>query len=173
MKKSLALISLLLLGAVGVPNYVKAQDNSAPITACLHDGFGYVWNLTTVHRSGSVYTGTGTVDLGGGLIWNATVTFDRSNGHTTFRADNPNADGCASGYTDYFTYDGTATASYHNHVVTYSGSGTWLSYCSGSVVGSGTWSATDCAHKGGAIDPNGPANHAVASLIKVSPNPIN
>ena len=157
MKKSLALFALLLLGAVGVKNQVKAQDNIT-LSACIVDGFGYTWSITSTTKSGGVYTGTGTVDIGGGLNWNATITFNTHTGATTFEADNPNADGCASGYTDYFTYDGSGTASYHGHVLEFDASGSWLSYCSGSVVGSGTWSATDCAGKHIVVDPNGPAS---------------
>jgi hypothetical protein len=157
MKKSLALFALLLMGTVGITNTAKAQDNSAAITACLVDGFGYTWNLTHVTKGGGVYTGTGTIDVGAGFLWNATVTYNTHTGATTLRADNPQADGCQSGFTDYFEYTGTAVASYHHGAVEYDGSGTWQSFCSGSVINTGTWSATDCAGKRGTVNPNGPA----------------
>ena len=174
MKKSLAFFALLFLGTVIVPNHVKAQDNSDVITACIVDAFGYTWNLTHVTKTAGVYTGTGTIDVGAGFLWNATVTQNLHTGATSLRADNPQADGCQSGFTDYFQYDGSAVASYHHGVFEYDGSGTWNSYCSGSVINSGTWSATDCAgSKHGTINSNGPAKHAAASLIRVSPNPIN
>jgi len=156
MKKSLAL-ALLVSCALVASNRAKAQENSEAISVCIHDEFGYVWNVTLTSKVNGAYIGKGTVDLGGGLLWDATITWDSHTGSTSFEGDNPDADGCVSGFTDYFTYSGTATASYAHHVLTYNGSGTWQSYCVGSVVGVGLWTATDCAHKNATIDPNGPA----------------
>jgi hypothetical protein len=142
------------------------------LAGCITDDFGYVWNVTVTH-SGNFYTGVGTVDIGAGFLWDATITYDHSEHTTTFKAVNPQADGCASGYTDYFTYSGRARGRKVGQVATYEGLGTWESFCSGSVYNSGDWTATNCDQKNGAINPNGPAKHAGISLIKVNPNPIN
>jgi hypothetical protein len=166
MKKFLTPFALLFLGTVIANNYAKAQES--PHSFCIHDEYGYVWSYTVTHI-GDNYKGKGTVDVGAGFDWIATGTFNTSTGATTLTATNPQADGCNSGYVDYFTYSGTATADWSS----YSGEGSWESFCSGSMINSGGWDGTDCAHKGGTIKPNGPAKHAGASLIKVSPNPVN
>ena len=174
MKKNLAAFALLFLGTVATVNSVKAQD--LPFSVCIQDDFGYVWNYLAVTHSGDDYNGVGTVDVGLGFLWRATGTFNSSTGATTLTATNPQADGCASGYTDYFKYTGTAKASGSHGEIYFGGSGTWESFCSGYVVNSGTWSALDCAHKTAiskAVKPNGPAKQAGAFVIKVSPNPIN
>jgi hypothetical protein len=116
--------------------------------------------------------GNGTVDLGVGQIWDAKGSYNKGTKETEFEATNPNADDCASGFTDAFRYEGSAHASKSGGVVTYNGSGTWNSYCSGSIYNSGDWTATDCAQKGGIKNPNGPAKHANAAIVKISPNPV-
>ena len=160
MKKTLALATLVLLATVTATNQIKAQDPSFPL--CIHDAFGYVWNFH-VTRDGDTWTGTGTVDVGAGFLWDASGWWNGSSGATSLTATNPQADGCQSGYTDYFTYSGSADARRISGVVNYSGSGSWESFCSGSVINSGDWAATDCAHKGGTVKKNGPATHAGAS----------
>ena len=171
MKTSLALFALLL-GTTAIPNISNAQDVPTPFPVCIHDVFGYVWNFT-VEKNGNktVYLGKGTVDIGGGILWEAHGSYNVNTHETELEATNPDADGCASGYVDAFEYEGTADAKAPNGIVTYSGSGTWTSYCSGSAFNSGDWSATDCDHKGGITNPNGPAKSGAATL-KVYPNPI-
>jgi len=172
MKKKFSAIVLALLATVVATNRVKAQDPSFPL--CIHDAFGYVWNFH-VTRDGDTYTSTGTVDVGLDYLWDASGWWNSSSGKTSLTATNPQADGCQSGHTDSFTYSGTADARRLGGAVAYSGSGTWESLCSGTVINTGTWSATDCAHNPSPqkINPGGPARHASASLVKVSPNPIN
>src|SRR5882757_3179874 len=140
MKKSLAFFSLLLVTVMSV---TKAQAQT--VSACFHDVFGYYWNVTLT-VTGATYTGKGKVDVGSGFLWKVKVN-GTCFGATKWVAKNPLADGCASGYTDYFQYDGNATAAlFYGSEFRYDGSGTWNSYCSGSVINSGTWSGTDCYH---------------------------
>ena len=166
MKRNSPFFALLLACALTAPNLLKAQD--APHAYCIHDEYAYVWSLTVIHH-GDIYKGTGTVDVGAGFDWDAICYYNSTTGEVSLEADNPQADGCNSGYVDYFKYTGTATADWSS----FSGGGSWLSYCSGGVINSGDWDATDCAHKGMIKKTNGPAKHSGASLIKVNPNPIN
>ncbi len=169
MKKILGFFALLLVTVMSV---TKTQAQT--VSACFHDAFGYYWDVT-VTVTGATYTGKGTVNTGAPFLWKAKIS-GTCFGETTLKATNPQADGCASGYTDNFTYKGTATAAlFYGTEFRYDGSGTWKSFCSGSVINSGTWDAQDCYHNPspGKINPAGPAGHAVASQIKVSPNPIN
>jgi hypothetical protein len=50
---------------------------------------------------------------------------------TYWRADNPNADGCVSGPTDYFEYYGDGTRRVQD--------GSWNSYCGGQYYAFGLW----------------------------------
>ncbi len=99
------------------------------------DAFGYRWSVNITPSGPGQYQFSGQVDIGGGVLWRASGTASRSGGgyDTYWRADNPQADGCASGLTDYFEYFGSGGRTQ---------SGSWTSYCSGSPVGSGTWSGT-------------------------------
>jgi hypothetical protein len=170
MKKSLTFFALLFLGTVITAKTAQAQT----VSFCFHDAFGYTWT-GTVTVTGNKYSGKGKVDVGAGFLWKAKIK-GTSGASTTLTATNPQADGCVSGLTDYFVYSGTAQAGlFYGTDFRYDGSGTWESFCSGSVINSGTWSARDCYDLGPRpkINPAGPAAHAVESLIKVSPNPIN
>ena len=159
MRKNLLFSALLLGFLMTAPIFVSAQDADALAPSystgavCIYDAFGYKYTFSHLTITGANYKGTGKVDIGAGYLWNVKI-----NGHfgglAHFLVTNPLADGCASGYTDYFEYSSptVGTTNYHGWLYGttwyYSTSGTWLSYCSGSVVGSGTWSATDCAHAG-------------------------
>jgi hypothetical protein len=170
MKKSLAFFVLLFLGTVITANTAKAQT----VSFCIHDAFGYTWT-GTVTVTGNKYSGKGKVDIGSGTLWRGKIK-GTSGASATLTATNPLADGCASGYTDYFVYSGTAQAGlFYGTEFRFDGSGTWNSYCSGVIANSGTWSARDCFDLGARtkISKEGPATHVTASLIKVSPNPIN
>jgi len=173
MKKKLSFFALLLLCTVTATSYLKAQG--LQFSVCIHDVFGYVWNGLSVTHEGNEYISVGTVQIeeDDDDLWRAKMTYNTHTGITTFKAVNPDADGCASGYTDYFTYDGVAKAELVHGALFYGAKGTWKSFCSGSVVGSGTWTATDCAQKSISRKINGPAKHADASLIRVHPNPVN
>ena len=168
MKKHSILFVLLAL-VMFIPK-VQAQT----VSACLHDAFGYTYSLT-VTVTGASYTGKGKAEIGAPYKWKAKLK-GTSLVSTTLTVTNPQADGCASGYTDYFVYSGNATAGlFYGTEFRYDGSGTWESFCSGGVINSGTWSARDCYDLGPRpkINPAGPAVHAGASAIKVSPNPVN
>src|SRR5436190_15874844 len=122
MKRILTAFALLFVGTVATVNSVKAQD--LPFSVCIQDEFGCTWNVLAVTHTGDDYKGVGTADVGLGFLWRATGTFNSSTGATTLTATNPQADGCASGYTDYFTYSGTATASRSHGSIIFNGSGT-------------------------------------------------
>lgn len=172
MKKILTPFALLFLGTVVATNCAKAQQLPATFPLCIHDEYGYVWSFT-VTRDGDSYNGKGTVDIGAGFAWDASGWWDSSTGETSLTASNPQADGCASGYTDYFTYSGSATAGKNAGIVYYDGSGNWASYCSNVQINAGDWAATDCDHKGRVIKKYGPATSAQKPIIKVTPNPVN
>src|SRR5215471_2410116 len=107
MKNKLPFSALLLICTVTATSYLKAQDNAHAY--CIHDEYGYVWNLAVIHH-GDIYKGSGVVDLGLGFYWHAICYFNSVTGEVSMEADNPQADGCASGLTDYFVYTGTANA---------------------------------------------------------------
>jgi hypothetical protein len=140
MKKNITLLVLLLVTAVSVDK-LQAQT----VSACIHDAFGYYWNLT-VTVTGTSYSGKGTVTNVSPWAWKGKVK-GTSLSKTKLTATNPQADGCASGYTDNFVYKGNAVAGlYYGSQFLYDGSGNWTSYCSGSAYNSGTWSGSDCYH---------------------------
>lgn len=115
-------------------------DITALPAVCMTDSFGFRWQLDAVNQGGGVFNITGVVDALTGFNWNGSGTATVNAGVVTYdlRADNPQADGCASGFTDFFEYDGTGQ---DPRVVNFA-SGTWTSYCAGSPVGSGDWTAT-------------------------------
>lgn len=172
MKKSFTLFIVLFVTLLSVTN-LTAQT----VSACLHDDAGYKWDLTLT-VTGATYSGKGKVTVTGAPSkWRAVVK-GTSLIDTKLTATNPDADGCLSGFTDKFIYSGNATAGlFYGTEFRYDGSGTWKSYCSGSLYNTGVWSATDCYHSPFAlsskISKDGPAVHALASIMKVSPNPVN
>src|SRR5437868_6836274 len=107
MKKILTPFVLLLLGSLASTNISKAQD--LPFSLCIHDEYGYVWNILAVTHHEENYSGVGTVDVGAGFLWRAAGTYNTITGTTSLKAVNPQADGCASGFTDYFEYTGSGT----------------------------------------------------------------
>lgn len=111
------------------------EAGRVPAHVCMTDAFGFLWDLNVSVGAGMLNL-SGTVDALTGFLWNASGTVTKSGPTWTwyFRADNPQADGCASGWTDYFEYSGGNPPP--------SLSGTWVSYCSGSPIGSGTWTGT-------------------------------
>ena len=162
MKSSLALLALLL-GSAAIPSTSKAQGGYT-LGACIEDNYGYVWNVTVTHE-GNFYTGVGTVEVGAGYLWDATITYDESEHTTNFTAINPQADGCVGLWVDYFTYKGRANAKKLGQDAAFNGRGSWKQYCSGSVINTGDWTATDCASAGKAITPNGPAKAASSQKV--------
>ena len=144
-------------------------------TICFTDGFGYKWTVTYVPHCGGLYTGTGTVNIGGGDIWNAVVSgqFESLTGQVSLAAINPAPDGCTSA-SDSFVYVGSAQV-LKGSSTSWSGAGNWNSYCFGGVLNSGTWSATGPCNASGnlRVDPNGPATHGSIISLIISPNPAN
>jgi flagellar hook capping protein FlgD len=144
-------------------------------TVCFTDAFGEVWIITYSPNGNGGYWGTGTVDIGGGVLWNVDASGEFSNltGDVELHAHNPNPDGCNT-YSDSFTYVGSAQVFRSGGQTTgWSGSGTWMSYCFGGVLNVGTWDASGPCGMGKAtrVDPNGPATHGTIISLVVSPNP--
>jgi len=141
-------------------------------STCFTDAFGYVWRVS--FTGSGTYTGSGTVDLGGGTVWNvwaSGATTGHGTGSVEFHAINPNPDGCVT-FSDSFTYYGTASIT--NGSFSSSGNGTWQSYCFGGVLNSGTWEATGpCGSSAKSILPYGPARHnGTAKNAKNSSNSV-
>lgn len=145
---------------------------------CFTDGFGFIWNVTVMPTgTSSVYSCTGTVDLGDGQIWSASgegVFPTRSSGSVLLKAINPNPDGCNL-YSDSFVYNGTASVTGSGNALAYSGSGVWISYCFGTVLNSGDWAASGpCTnslkknYKGASPATGG----KTAFKVAISPNPL-
>ena len=166
MKRSIySFAGLIILLCLGLTSYAKT--NFAGST-CFTDAFGYVWKLNyTGDQSGSVTT-TGTVDIGGGSVWNVwgSAWGRNGSGSVELHAINPSPDGCFY-YTDSFVYVGTATIDRSTGHYTDFGSGTWNCYCYGGVLNSGTWSATGpCGSSSITTNPNGPAVHSGVNFGK-------
>ncbi|MDX1419606.1 MAG: hypothetical protein R3181_06525, partial [Rubricoccaceae bacterium] len=131
------ILGALLVVAMAVPatqaqEFFPPDGEESSIPICFIDDFAYVWNLNLV--GGSV---TGTVNTGSPPDWIASGSGNRTSAR--LRADNPNADGCASGFTDYFTYDCSVTPLGGG---TFQLSCTWESFCAGVLAGSGTVNGT-------------------------------
>lgn len=140
---------------------------------CIVDNFGYIWRLCYTPRD-NFNIGTGTVDIGGGLIWNARGWLNCKDGILALHAVNPNADNCASGYVDSFVYRGISFERC-NMADVHVGQGNWRSFCSGSVVNRGTFSAVNCRSQVDKVsNPDNvvPAKSAGAVTLMVSPNPM-
>ena|SRR6478735_93462 len=152
----------------------KPVIDTACKNICITDNFGYTWNLC-YHKEGDFSVGTGTVNFGGGLIWNAHGWLNCRNGLFGLHAVNPNSDNCASGYTDSFIYRGISSEKC-NMAAVHVGNGNWRSFCGGSVISRGTFSAVNCGSQADKIispDNATPARTSVAGIdLKVSPNPL-
>jgi len=180
MRKIFTLSGLLLLSLV-IATSTWAQTSYIEVKACIHDQF-YTFHFANlkVNDDGSGrYHGTGRMDdPGNGVKWTARID-GKCFHYVHLRVINPIADGCVSGFTDSFHYDGNATAAlFYGTTFYFDGSGSWTSYCSGSVFGTGSWAGTDCGHSltgisGKAGMEPAKSNSNVISLLKVSPNPIN
>jgi len=178
MKKKLSLI-ILLAGSVILTPKVHAQDDGAPaqVSACLNDVF-YVFHFPNLKVNGAKFSGTGTMDdPGNGVSWNVTIS-GRAYKNVTITVRNPLADNCASGFTDSFQYSGTAPTPaaglFYGTNFYFDGSGTWVSWCGGSIAFTGTWKAYDCSHKvvGPVAKGEQPARSGtIRSFLKVVPNP--
>lgn len=147
----------------------SAKANSG--STCFTDVFGYVWKVSYTGTGGGYYTATGTVDIGSGTLWNVvgSATVKHATGPVQLTAINPSPDGCNS-YTDSFAYYGTTTITHGNF--SYTGSGSWESYCFGGVLNTGTWDASGpCQASAKNVNPNGPASHTSGN--KTAKNSMN
>jgi hypothetical protein len=103
-----------------------------PIRSCtMVDNFAFIWNLL-LEGDGTVAAGS-TVD--DAYIAGTTASgVLNPEGLADLTATNLGADGCVSGETDSFDYLGACAAG--------SCGGSWESFCSGGVAGSGSWTGT-------------------------------
>jgi len=159
----------------GPASHVTTSAKKSSNTVCFTDAFGEVWRITYSPNGSGGYWGTGTVDIGGGVLWNVNASgeFASLSGDVVLHALNPSPDGCTT-YSDSFVYVGSAQVFRNGGSTTgWSGSGTWNSYCFGGVLNTGDWSATGPCGSGKSIrvDPNGPASHGSLITLVVSPNP--
>lgn len=145
---------------------------------CFDDGFGYHWNFTDLHDNGDgTYSATGTLDyaypVGYATLWVDTRS-GLNNASVRVAGINGAMDGCTF-YSDSFVYTGTAVI---NPGVSYSGSGSWESYCYGGVINYGTWYAsgpcgTSAVKKDAKVTtPPAKANHQDGFSMSVAPNPV-
>jgi hypothetical protein len=141
MKKNLLPGFLLLFTAT-----IISQVSSAQVKAALQMPIGYKWVFTNIQMTGvDTYYGDGTVDAY--TDGRATITLNFSsgvcnNGAVELHAINPNPDGCTFA-SDSFIYVGSAVITKDGPgTLSYSGNGTWTSYCFGSPLNYGTWSAS-------------------------------
>jgi len=157
-------------------NTSKALDIHAALAVSFCDAFGYVWQFPHLQKSGQIYRARGTV-LNAYPTAQALLYADASGGlnnvYVEFHAINTSGDNCTN-YSDSFVYVGTAVVSGGG----YTASGTWNSYCFGTVINSGTWSGSGpCTGPKITIDPKmaapARANHdANGFSVIISPNPV-
>jgi len=177
---------LLLLGFSSKSNFTgDDQSNDPPFKqkkVCFNDGY-YTWNVTVKSTTTTdIYTCTGSVNVDG-VDWPVygKGVFPNRAGNVLLHATNPNpnsennCDGPGGAYVDSFAYNGTAAVTGSGSTLAYSGFGTWVSYCGGSIFKTGTWTASGpCTDSFKALPGHGPAGSGSAALSKVviSPNPL-
>ena len=182
--KRFFLLSLLTVSLVaGINQKASAQQ---PMKICFTDGY-YQWRFDNITvASTTMLTATGTVDIGGGVFWNATMAADFTNGYdngsVVISSVNPNPDGCTY-YTDSFTYFGKAKVHKKGSDMTVNAWGNWESYCFGGVLNTGSWAGkSPCSASADKVAV--PAGAAPAQAIKgtkvdpkfivnIAPNPVN
>jgi hypothetical protein len=103
---------------------------------CMIDSFGYMWDTTATLMADdpNYWEFTGTVDIGAGFDWTLTGYAQKVSVRflqTYWNANNPNADGCMSGWVDYFEYYGDGTRRIQD--------GAWNNYCGGQHYSYGLW----------------------------------
>ena len=153
-------------------NWVQATQTCKKV--CIVDNFDYRWKLC-YKKNGNVNEGEGTVDIGGGVIWRARGWLNCTNGSLELYAINPAADNCTSGYVDSFVYRGISNEKC-NMAAIHVANGNFYSYCSGTVINTGSFSAVNCGSQTDRVvnpDNSTPAKTASGSIVmKVSPNPV-
>ncbi|MBS1747539.1 MAG: T9SS type A sorting domain-containing protein [Bacteroidetes bacterium] len=157
----------------GPAKHGKISDaKNASNSVCFNDGY-YNWKITYTDQGNGNYSVTGSLNVDG-YDWSVYGwgSFAQHMGSVEFHASNPNPDGCTS-YTDSFTYWGNAQITGNGPNTSYTGSGTWTSYCYGGVLNTGTWSAWGPCSNSLQSKPYGPAKHQQAEFsMKLSPNPM-
>lgn len=179
--KSKVLLAVLFMSFTAM---AVAQD-AAPRKICFTDDAGYVWKFDNVVDNGDwTYYATGMVENAYPST-SAYMKLDfragRMNGTVIATAVNNNPDGCTM-YSDSFVYRGSAMVMRSGELTsTYSGSGSWESYCFGGVINMGSWSAWGpCARgvapkiKQGVLPAMGKqaSGNLKAGKLAVTPNPI-
>jgi len=184
MKKKITLLVAVTALAFAGSNYAKAQNanpcNTSYNRICMDDGFGYHYNSRdiTVTDCNKVYA-TGTATNINSVSWRTQTWADFSggaDGSFEMHVVNPAPDGCTA-YSDSFVYKGNMSIMYAGGVRSYSGSGSWISYCSGTEINFGTWTASGPCGSGFQVAPktNGPSpakSGREGFSMKISPNPV-
>ena len=162
-------MSLFILALAPAVSFSQVGRN-----LCFSDGFGYVYTVALHPAGGGVFTGVGTSTAYSASTVTLKITLSSpSSGTIQMKVVNDAPDGCTNA-SDYYVYTGTVAISGGGGT----GSGTWISYCSGSAIGSGTWVASGpCASKGikpGVKPTTGAAQLKAATkpVISVTPNPV-
>ena len=180
MKNVYVLFAVLLCAS---PFMSSAQCIKA--TPCFTDGFGYTYKFSDPQVTGvNVYAAEGTCTAypGGTATLKLDLTNGISNGTVKIVVRNGYPDGCTSA-SDSFIYVGTAqlVKGGDKVVMSFSGSGTWNSYCYGGVINSGTWYASGpcgsaSVQKQSSITSPADGKQKIADANKgivASPNPAN
>lgn len=141
MKKFYGFLSVLMLSFC----FTQSSAQCISATPCFTDGFGYVYKFSNAQVTGvNVYVAEGTCTAypSSTATMKLDLTDGINNGTVKIVVRNAAADGCFS-FSDSFIYVGTAQLIKGSDkiVTSYSGSGTWQSYCYGGVINAGTWSA--------------------------------
>lgn len=146
--KSKILFHLLFLCFTGAA-FAQGGQELTTERICFTDDAGYVWKFDHIVDNGDwTYYATGMVENAYAST-SAHMMLDLRNGALngifTATAINDYPDGCTQ-YTDSFIYHGSAQVIRTPReggglVATYSGTGTWESYCFGGILSTGTWNA--------------------------------
>jgi hypothetical protein len=156
MKKNLYFFSgIIMLLCLSLTSAAKADFNGS---TCFTDDEGGMWrvNYAGPHNNVSI---NGTVNIGGGLIWNVWGRADIKNSIASveLHAINPSPDGCTF-YVDSFIFVGTITLDRSGTQFQDFGSGTWNSWCGCTLEGTGHWATVGPCHGPSQfVNPNGPA----------------
>lgn len=174
-------LAMIVLASVQI---TKAQGlyPTDPQRICYQDAYyTYLFTDITMTSTKTLYATGKVMGIPNG-DWNAEMWVDFSTGGQTGTVEvhvtNPYPDGCTT-YTDSFINVGTMTISYDGLSRTYSGSGSWTSYCFGGVLFTGTWVGSGPCGSPGLIKNGtkiGDKKPAAASIpgfkINIAPNPV-
>jgi hypothetical protein len=169
---------LLLITLFCITTFSSTAQFSAK-KICFDDGFGYRYEFTNLQVTGigTLYAeGTTTAYTPGRAVMWLDFSGGIGNGTVELHVINAAPDGC-SFYSDSFVYVGSAViVRTGGSTESYSGSGSWNSYCFGGIINSGTWLASGPC-KANLKKPviNGPAPANAKSntpSVVVKPNPL-